>query len=380
MNRIPIFLLVLIIAAWNLEAAAQPADVNVLQDCWTTDLQQDSDPERELYSFTTDDPISFVWKHKILENCSSYRFSIHATQCTEGKPRVGPIAFEAINISVGPVNADPADPEPLFSYTATPGSIPPGSYDWMLLVECNDTNGTIRSPGPKVDGDIDDQCGINVGLNPPAGLFPVLFGPDPLQVMDPDPGGAPPGRVPGESGTTRPWCFDVVQAPRTIFVSSQTYPNGNFGGLSGADAACQTLADNEGLGGTYKAWMSDSNTDAKDRMTQSPGPYQLVDGTPIAPSFADLIDCPFPYGLCGNSLDNPINVDEKGNTVGGVNFVFTGTLPDGTDDGQFNSCNNWTTTLGSAYAGRTDRVNFGWTALASATCNTGGLRLYCVEQ
>ena len=33
MKRIPILWLVLIVASWSLEATAQPADVNVLQDC-----------------------------------------------------------------------------------------------------------------------------------------------------------------------------------------------------------------------------------------------------------------------------------------------------------------------------------------------------------
>ena len=106
------------------------------------------------------------------------------------------------------INPIPGVPEPLLSFSALSGLIPPGRYDWALLTECRDTDGTIIGAFRK-DGDIDDECGINVGLNPAAGLFPVLFGPEPLDLLDADPGGSPPGRGPGEEGTTRPWCFTV---------------------------------------------------------------------------------------------------------------------------------------------------------------------------
>jgi Protein of unknown function (DUF1554) len=63
----------------------------------------------------------------------------------------------------------------------------------------------------------------------------------------------------------------------TVFVTSQGF-NGNLGGLAGADTKCQALADTAGLGGTYKAWLSDSTTDARNRLTQATVPYRLVDG------------------------------------------------------------------------------------------------------
>jgi hypothetical protein len=112
-------------------------------------------------------------------------------------------------------------------------------------------------------------------------------------------------------------------------------------------------------------------------MTPFAGPYRLVDGTQVASSFDDLIDCPFPYTGCTN-LDNPIHVDENGNARGLV-FVFSGTFPDGTEDASLTSCSDWTATTNSARSGRSDGTDFLWTACCVTTCNTPA-PLYCVEQ
>ena len=182
--------------------------VNVLQDCWTTNLTLDSDPELELYTFATTDPIDFIWKHKILETCSAYLASIWVFECIAGKPLPGPIVQVFHDIDLGQQDPMPGVPEPLFTFTAPPGSIPPGRYDWAMITECDDTNGRIAG-SPVPDNDIDDSCGVNVGILP---TFPgsVMLGPEPMELFDVDPGGSPPGRGPGEEGTTRPWCFDVT--------------------------------------------------------------------------------------------------------------------------------------------------------------------------
>ena len=50
-----------------------------------------------------------------------------------------------------------------------------------------------------------------------------------------------------------------------VFNSSTSY-NGNLGGLTGADAKCQSRAAAAGLTGTYKAWLSSTTINAKDRL------------------------------------------------------------------------------------------------------------------
>ena len=217
MKRLLILSVVLLFAAWGSQAFAQasktngvsPGPVNLLQDCWTTSLALDPDPELELYDFDgSTDFIDFLWKHKIIAGCSAYVARIYIWQCRDGKQAIfgEPIVFATANIPFGPVSPIPGIPEIIFPpVTLTPGTLPPGRYDWAIGTECDDTDGGLSR-----DGDIEDTCGLNLGL-PPAVTPPVpLLGPDPIQIWDADPGGAPPGRGPGENGTTRPWCFQVT--------------------------------------------------------------------------------------------------------------------------------------------------------------------------
>ena len=87
--------------------------------------------------------------------------------------------------------------------------------------------------------------------------------------------------------------------PKIVFVTSTTY-SGNLGGLAGADAECQAQADSASLLGTFKAWISDSTTDATDtaRFTRSIAPYLLPDGTLVANNFNHLVS--------GHELDHEV--------------------------------------------------------------------------
>src|SRR5262249_23852873 len=82
-------------------------------------------------------------------------------------------------------------------------------------------------------------------------------------------------------------CVAMPPNGKLVFVSSTTY-TGNLGGLSGADAKCQSLATSAGHTGTFKAWLSDDLVDAKSRLTHAMMPYVLVDGTIVATGFNDL--------------------------------------------------------------------------------------------
>ena len=96
--------------------------------------------------------------------------------------------------------------------------------------------------------------------------------------------------------------------PCRVFVTSTTH-DGNLGGLAGADAICQARAAAAGLPGTYLAWLSDGSASPATRfLTQSAGPYRLVNGTTIADDWADLTS---------GDLDAPINITETGDPPGG---------------------------------------------------------------
>lgn len=98
-----------------------------------------------------------------------------------------------------------------------------------------------------------------------------------------------------------------------VFVSSALY-RGDLGGLAGADAKCQALAIAAGLGGTFKAWLSDSTTSARSRLSHGTVPYRLVDGTLIAFDWNDLTT---------NYVHFPIDKTEKN---GAPQWVPVGTL------------------------------------------------------
>ncbi|MCD6478183.1 MAG: DUF1554 domain-containing protein, partial [Candidatus Aenigmarchaeota archaeon] len=156
-----------------------------------------------------------------------------------------------------------------------------------------------------------------------------------------------------------------------VFVTSKRY-NGNLGGLAGADAKCQELANNAGLGGKWVSWLSDFNTNAKDRIPKTNSGYYLVDGTKVADDFSDLID---------GSLDHPIDVDENGKIVGG--YVWTGTNSDGTANKmtkEIANCGNWTVPIlpFNGRGGIITKSNYEWTDATYGAC-FNLWRLYCFK-
>lgn len=161
-----------------------------------------------------------------------------------------------------------------------------------------------------------------------------------------------------------------------VFVTS-TFYNANLGGLSGADAKCQERANTAGLGGIWKAWLSDGTVSASSRLVHSSDPYVRLDGVVIADNWDDLTD--------GN-LDNPIRVDEKGNLLSSSIFyakVWTNTKPDGLISSS-SHCNNWTSgsaSTGNGLSGIFMYTDGQWTRDGSMPCSvTNTNRLYCFEQ
>jgi hypothetical protein len=162
-----------------------------------------------------------------------------------------------------------------------------------------------------------------------------------------------------------------VQAQR-VFVTSGTY-NGDLNDTTGADSMCQQIAQSVGLGGTWLAWISDSDTSPLSRFTQYSYQYCLVDGTQVAADWT---------GLTSGSLENNgINLDQQGNAVTGSVYVWTATNPDGSLAAA--ACNDFVTADSTAppatvgIAGNTDGT---WTAYGTTQTCDGSNHLYCVEQ
>jgi hypothetical protein len=152
-------------------------------------------------------------------------------------------------------------------------------------------------------------------------------------------------------------------ASMTFFVTSVGSGKGaDLGGLAGADAHCQQLAEAVGGQGTWHAYLStqassgQSPVNARDRIGN--GPWRNAQGVVIAADVADL------HGQ--NNLTKATALTEKGQPVNGrgdnpnMHDMLTGSQPDGTaftgaDD---MTCGNWTKSGadGAAMLGHHDRM------------------------
>lgn len=173
-------------------------------------------------------------------------------------------------------------------------------------------------------------------------------------------------------------CGDLLF--KTVFVTSTVHngdlktAGGGATGLEGADNICNLRAHMAGLPGTYTAWLSDSSTDAKDRITQSAIPYVRTDGVWVADNFADLTNCGNPF-----CLQAPIDRVANGGVPGGVTSVWTHTDPPGTHRDGFNFV-DWTDSHFSydSILGFLTDSHETWTVGGIADCDHF-LHLYCFQ-
>ncbi len=134
----------------------------------------------------------------------------------------------------------------------------------------------------------------------------------------------------------------------SFFVTSQTSTTGNLGGLAGADATCQRLADSVGAGNRFwRAYLSverDASTNnqpvnARDRIGVARGTTPSARSSPITSA-----------ELHGRTGDASLFVDERGQRINGQwtgspapvqHDVLTGSNADGTLMRGF-TCADWT--------------------------------------
>ncbi|WP_274629438.1 hypothetical protein [Arvimicrobium flavum] len=141
----------------------------------------------------------------------------------------------------------------------------------------------------------------------------------------------------------------------SFFVTSAGSGKGaDLGGLAGADAHCSQLAEAAGVTGkTWRAYLSTSDTDAKDRI--GAGPWHNAKGEKIADDVASLHSA-------SNGITKQTALDEKGNVINGrgdtpnKHDILTGTMPDGAKSDK--TCGDWTMSGadGAAIVGHSDRM------------------------
>lgn len=141
---------------------------------------------------------------------------------------------------------------------------------------------------------------------------------------------------------------------------------GDLGGLEGADAHCQNLAEAAGAGDrTWQAYLSTEvegtrGINARDRIGN--GPWYNAAGILIATDVTDL-------HLYNRTITKFTALDENGGLINGrgeppsAHDILTGSQDDGTSfwpDDADQTCNNWTSSdKGSAMVGHHDRFGFG---------------------
>ena len=167
--------------------------------------------------------------------------------------------------------------------------------------------------------------------------------------------------------------FAVLAQDASFFVTSAGSGNGaDLGGLEGADARCQSLADAAGHGGrTWRAYLStqgDGAVNARDRIGS--GPWYSVNGDLIANNLDELhqdsVNVTHETALDENGDHVPyVHLQEDGTAIPPEeqpewveHDILTGTQADGTafGAGEDRTCGNWTLSgEGSAMVGHHDR-------------------------
>lgn len=169
--------------------------------------------------------------------------------------------------------------------------------------------------------------------------------------------------------------------PMSFFVTSVGLGDGaNLGGLEGADAHCQQLAEAAGSEGqTWRAYLSTQEEGQRGVSARSrigTGPWYNARGELIATDLDELHIMPNIYMRTA--------LDESGNRIKGrgdepnEHDILTGTQEDGTayfpwQEGDF-TCSNWTSNAdgeGSATVGHHDRHGGGNTSWNAAHNSRG---------
>jgi hypothetical protein len=157
------------------------------------------------------------------------------------------------------------------------------------------------------------------------------------------------------------------------FVTSTTN-NGDFNGVAGGDAICNTLARAAGRSGTFVAFLSASNNPAGARVLDTE--YYRFDNRRIAASRAALLGA-----TSRTPLENFINVRENGATIPDAEVlpVWTGTSADGSFLAP--NCTGWNVPNdGNGIAGNPTAVDDTWTNVTANgyPCQIS-LPIYCFQ-
>lgn len=179
--------------------------------------------------------------------------------------------------------------------------------------------------------------------------------------------------------------------PMSFFVTSVSKGDGaNYGGVAGADAHCQMLAQAAGRGNVkwvaYVSTQGPGAVNARDRIGQ--GPWYSSTGIMVAANLAELHGDTLDQARAGNRLNKNSARDEKRQLIKGVgdmpnqHDMLTGSQLDGRayTDGMDHTCNNYASNAdgrGAVQVGHHDKIgntSGSWnSAHASRGCSQANL-------
>ncbi len=163
--------------------------------------------------------------------------------------------------------------------------------------------------------------------------------------------------------------FSFSQEMSFFITSAGPGDGANLGGLSGADAHCQLLAEQAGSDKNWGAYLAGQNPPVEARDRIGTGPWHNANGVLIAENLTELHLNP--------NINGDTGLDESGNVISGRaqaragtgpnrHDILTGTPPDGTSFNQSvgdRTCSDWTNSgEGTAFVGHFDRYGGGTTS------------------
>jgi hypothetical protein len=162
--------------------------------------------------------------------------------------------------------------------------------------------------------------------------------------------------------------------PRYVFVTDF----GLYGNMitGGPDQVCQSDAQEYGLTGVYKAWISDSTSSPDTTFDKGGRPYILRNGETVADDWDDLTD---------GTIQHSINQYADGASVANLVPVWTNTWEDGTavnNQGNplLDCCDDWTSDS-SDYTGNIAFVGgIYWSHSGDYQSCLQPAHLFCFEQ
>jgi|GEM_PF-6786997 len=176
------------------------------------------------------------------------------------------------------------------------------------------------------------------------------------------------GTTPTDGGAFSSGCGTLRCAFLTSEVVASDFAAGTTPAAAGR-ALCMRLAQAQGIPGDFEAWVSSGLDTAKSRVSPTLGFADRKQVTIVAPGSQAMA-----------TLVNPLNVDEKGNTVNDGSLAWTGTLPDGTSGDNCNGFSTKDSTL-RGVAGNFGDKSSNWTSRSSTNqCGTFSGHVYCFQK